>query len=118
MYYDDESSSPSACACWVNEHLVYREWNIATYIVCLFLVFIALFVGGSLGLIRGALLISERLPPLSEDLADLCKRDAGVFLAHIIALLVGEKHVCRKASLGGIGICYAGLISVPKTNRP
>jgi len=35
------------------------------------LVFVALLVGGSLGLVRGLLLVRETLPLLTEDLANV-----------------------------------------------
>ena len=36
------------------------------------------------------------------------KGDAGVLLVDVLALLVGEEHVGRETSLGGIGIWEGG----------
>ena len=38
----------------------------------------------------------------------LTKADAGVLLVDILALFIGEEHVGREASLGGIGV-WAGV---------
>lgn len=46
-----------------------------TYVVCGLLVFVSLFVSGSLLLIGDSLLVAQGLPPLSEDLANLAYTD-------------------------------------------
>ena len=45
------------------------------YVVGLLLILVSLLVGSSLGLIRGALLLAQSLPALTEDLADLAWRE-------------------------------------------
>lgn len=78
-----------------------------TYVVVGLFILITLAVGSGLGLVRGALLVTQRLPALAEDLADLSEGDVGVFLADVLALLVGEEHVCGEATLGSIGVWRA-----------
>ena len=94
-----------------------------THIVLGFLIFVALLVSGGLLLIWLALLFAECLPLVTEHLSDLACRaismsdpakseaqkilteaDAGIFLADRLTLVVGEEHVGRETSLGGIGI--------------
>lgn len=48
----------------------------------------------------------------------LTELDAGVLLAHILALLIGEKHVGGQTTLGGVGVyrfklasCVSGTLS-------
>lgn len=76
-----------------------------SYVIRLLLIFVPLLVGGGLGLVRCALLVAESLPPLTEDLADLAERDAGVLLTDIVTLLVRKEHVGGKTTLGRVGIC-------------
>jgi hypothetical protein len=64
-----------------------------SYVVGQLLILISLLVRGSLGLVRGALLVVQRLPALTEDLADLAERDTGVLVTDVLTLLVGEEHV-------------------------
>jgi hypothetical protein len=40
--------------------------------------------------------------------SELTKGDTGVLLVDIVTLLVGEEHVGRETSLGGIGIWEGG----------
>lgn len=86
------------------------------------LVFVALFVGGSLLLVRLAVGLAQTLPLLAEHLANLAclavrhgsvasgaeqvltERDARVILADLVAVVVGEEHVGRQATLGRVGI--------------
>lgn len=87
------------------------------------LILVALLVGGSLGLVGGALLVVEGLPAFTEDLANLAcslcqlavpggrnlggeltERDTRVLLTDVLALLVGEEHVGRKTTLGRVGV--------------
>lgn len=75
-----------------------------TYVVGSLLVLVALLVGSSLGLIRGALLFAEGLPALTESLADVTKGGVGVLLTNVVTLLVGEEHVGRETTLGGVGV--------------
>jgi len=75
------------------------------------LILITLLVGGSLGLIGTTLLLVQGLPSLTEDLANLAKADARVLVANILALLVGEEHVGREATLGGIWVLLLLLLS-------
>jgi hypothetical protein len=70
----------------------------------LLLIFVSLLVGSSLGLIGGTLLLVQGLPSLTEELADLAERDARVLLTNVLTLLVGEEHVGRETTLGGIGV--------------
>ena len=35
----------------------------------------------------------------------LTELDAGVVLADLLTLLVGEEHVCRETTLGRVGVC-------------
>lgn len=39
--------------------------------------------------------------------AERTEGDPGVLLSHVVTLLVGEKHVGREATLGGIGVCWS-----------
>jgi hypothetical protein len=80
-----------------------------TYVVCLLFVLVPLLVGGGLSLIWCTLLLTEGLPPLTEEPTNLTKRDAGVFLAHVLALLIGKEHVSRKTPLGSVGVCGSPL---------
>jgi hypothetical protein len=93
------------------------------YVVGLLLILVSLLVGSSLGLIRGALLLAQSLPALTEDLADLAwregsetcqmprnkntkltERDTGVLLTDVLTLLIGKEHVGRQTTLGSIGV--------------
>lgn len=78
--------------------------RLQTHVVSLLLVLVSLLVGGGLGLIRDTLLLVESLPSLTEELADLAERDAGVLLTDVLSLLVGKEHVRRKTTLGGVGV--------------
>lgn len=56
-----------------------------------------------LGLKRSVSMTRRKLEPgLGRRLTE---RDAGVLVANILTLLVGEEHVGREATLWGIGIC-------------
>lgn len=79
------------------------KWS-STYVVGLLLILVALLVGGSLGLIGTTLLVVEGLPALTQDLANLAERNAGVLLANVLALLVGEEHVGRQTALRSVGV--------------
>lgn len=85
------------------------------------LLLVALLVGLGLGIVGLLLLVAEVLPLLTELLADLAcdvlvvcfdqissvqhtELDAGVVLADLVALLVGEEHVGRKTALGLVGV--------------
>lgn len=97
----------------------------ATYVVACLLALVSLLVGFGFGLIRLALFRVERLPSLTEDLANLTysaramsahspetldrvvsrtKADSGVLLPHVVTLLVGEEHVGRQTTLWCIGV--------------
>jgi hypothetical protein len=94
------------------------------------LLLVPLLVSGGLGLIRSTLLVGERLPLLAEELANLAwmkmklsagvlklrggaveltELDAGVVLANLLALVVGEEHVGGETALGSIGVCSEAL---------
>ena len=91
------------------------------------LVLVALLVGSSLGLIGGLLLLRELLPLVAEELSDvtweesatifkymssrLTELDAGVVLADLVTLLVGEEHVGRETALGGVGVWIASALA-------
>jgi hypothetical protein len=104
---------------------------LGTYVVAGLLILVTLLVLGSLGLVGTALLLVQGLPPLTENLTDLAygkrvsnvmierwrwrardraltEADAGVLLVDVLALLVGEEHVGRETSLGGIGVWEEG----------
>jgi hypothetical protein len=76
-------------------------------LVGLLLVLIPLLVGSGLRLVRGPLLVVQCLPSFTQNLADLAEGDAWVLIADVLALLVGEKHVRGKTTLGSIGILLA-----------
>ena len=84
------------------------------------------------------MLVVESLPSLTKDLANLtcgcaCKSawfnrvsemerghtegDARVLFTDILALLVGEEHVCGKTTLGGVGICDGESAMAPASSR-
>jgi hypothetical protein len=44
------------------------------------------------------------------------KRDTGVLVADVVALLVGEEHVCGKTTLGGVGIYRIEVSDTLTTN--
>ena len=92
-----------------------------SYVVLSLFVLIALLVIGSLLLVWLSLLLSQGLPSITEDLADLAykgisgcsprvrldhltKADAWVLITDILTLLVGKEHVCGKTTLWSIGI--------------
>ena len=64
-----------------------------TYVVLGLLLFVSLLIGGSFGLIWGALLLVQSLPLVSKDFADLAEADTWVLLADGVSLLIGEEHV-------------------------
>lgn len=86
----------------INESVWDIEW---TYIVSLLLVLVSLLIGSSLGVIGSTLLLVERLPSLTEDLADLTKGHIRVVIADALTLLVGKEHVGGQTTLGGVGVC-------------
>lgn len=68
-----------------------------TYVVCGLLVFVSLFIGGSLLLIGDSLLVAQGLPSLSEDLANLAYMDKLVsFRFFSIYLSLDENKRKRK----------------------
>jgi len=83
---------------------------ISTSLISSFLFFVALLVSGGLGLIRTALLIRQSLPALTKNLADLPEGYTGVLGADILALLVGEEHVGREATLGRVRVLLLALV--------
>jgi hypothetical protein len=91
------------------------------YLVGSLLFLVPLLVSGGLGIVWLALLLVQGLPLLSEKLADLAyawlemwfmlvelyrltELDAGVVLADLVTLIVGEEHVSGKTTLGGVGV--------------
>lgn len=44
--------------------------------------------------------------------------DTRVFLAHVLALLVGEEHVGGQATLGGVGVCEVKTVSLTVSCNP
>ncbi len=77
---------------------------LVTYVVGLLLVLVSLLVGSGLGLIGSALLVAERLPSLTENLADLAERDTRVLLTNVITLLVREEHVSGETTLRSVRV--------------
>jgi hypothetical protein len=119
--YSDSSSSSSAAFWQVSFNGKESMGAGNAYLVSGLLLFVPLLVGGSLGLVRGTLLLGQSLPLLAELLADLTwvgldaatlehqdrrltELDTGVVLADLLALLVGEEHVGRETTLGRVGI--------------
>ena len=110
----------TSCSTLANAHRL-----LSTYVVGRLLIFVALLVLSSLGLIRSTLLVIQCLPSLAEDLADLAWNNGGlassirrrnkglashteadtrVLVTDVLALLVGEEHVGRETTLGRVGI--------------
>jgi hypothetical protein len=84
---------------------------------------VAFLVDLGLVLVFLLVLVGEFLPPLTQELANLAcimvsfddsekwcslkpltELDAGVFLANLVAVVIGEEHVGRKTTLGGVGV--------------
>lgn len=85
------------------------------------LLFVALLVSGSLVVVGLALGVAQRLPLVTKLLADLTygtvrhsrssakaitltEADTGVLLANLVTVVVGEEHVGRETTLGGVGV--------------
>ena len=102
-----------------------------TYSIVLgLLLFVALLVSGSLGVVGLALSLGQGLPLVTEHLADLAccegqpvamsqrtacnltKGDTGVLLANLVTVLVGEEHVGGQTALGRVGV-YQGNQNLP-----
>lgn len=45
---------------------------------------------------------------MDHELGQRTERDTGVLLTDVLALLVGEEHVRRKATLGGVRVWSRG----------
>lgn len=84
---------------------IHSSWVGNSYVISSLLILISLLVDSSLGLIWGSLLLVEGLPALTEELADLTEGNTRVFLTDVLSLLVGEEHVGRETTLGGVGVC-------------
>jgi hypothetical protein len=69
--YSDSSSSSSAAFWQVSFNGKESMGAGNAYLVSGLLLFVPLLVGGSLGLVRGTLLLGQSLPLLAELLADL-----------------------------------------------
>ena len=44
----------------------------------------------------------------------LTELDAGVLLADLVTLLVGEEHVGRETALGGVGVCEVRIMAADR----
>ena len=103
----------------------WQRWGSTYGSVCSLLLLVTLLVGLGLSVVGLLLLVAEGLPLLTELLANLAwdvlvicfdqnqsvqhtELDAGVVLANLVALLVGEEHVGRKTALGLVGIWRRG----------
>ena len=86
-----------------------------------FLLFVALLVSGSLSIVGLAVGLAQSLPLVTELLANLAcggvrsvqwswginsltEADAGVLLADLIAVVIGEEHVSGQTTLGRVGV--------------
>ena len=99
----------------------------STHLILGLLILVSLLVCRSLVFVRDALLFVQGLPSVTKNFSDLaCGRvlrvcdfdqvwdrrteaDAWVFVADILALLVGKEHVRGQTTLGRVGICEAGV---------
>jgi len=106
----DGSRSDISSACLGGVIVVGRLFDLGLHIVVRFFVFITLLVCFGFLFIRAALDVSQGLPALTEELADLTERNAWILLTNIVTLLVGEEHVGRQATLRGIRVLLLALI--------
>lgn len=81
-----------------------KRARVQAHVVGSLLILVPLLVSSGLGFVRATLLVIEGLPALTKELADLTEGDTRVLLPDILALLVGEEHVCREASLRSVGV--------------